>query len=64
MMNTSLDVWALFHSTLWIVGLALVLAVSSVASYAASVEGLRLRESIVRPRFRLALYLGLGLISL
>ena len=64
MTETSIDVWLLFHSSLWLVGLALVLSAASIASYQSSMEHIRLRQAAARPGFQFSLSLGLALVCI
>lgn len=54
-----IDVWGVAANSLWILGLAVLLAVLSWAHWAASAEGVQLRVVLGRPRMRQALDLGL-----
>ncbi|MBN1978299.1 MAG: hypothetical protein JW918_12960 [Anaerolineae bacterium] len=54
-----IDVWGVIANSLWILGLAVLLAVLSWAHWTASTEGNRLRDELKRPRTQQALGLGL-----
>jgi hypothetical protein len=56
-----IDVWGVIANSLWILGLAVLLAVLSWAHWVASTEGKRLRAVLGRPRTRQGLDLGLFL---
>jgi hypothetical protein len=56
-----IDVWLVFSNSLWIVGLSLLLATVSWASWAASVEALRFRTVLARRAPRRAWCLGTAL---
>jgi CHASE2 domain-containing sensor protein len=56
-----IDVWGVVANSLWILGLAVLLAVLSWANWAASVEKVRLRTALTRPGVQRALNLGLFL---
>jgi hypothetical protein len=58
-----IDVWGLLANSLWILGLALLLAVLSWSHWIASTEATRLRLVLDRPRVQMALYIGLALFS-
>jgi hypothetical protein len=59
-----IDWWALGHNALWVVGLALGLAVLSVANYQAHREAVRLRDKLNQAGAQLALDAGLALFCL
>ena len=59
-----IDWWALGHNALWVVGLALGLAVLSVANYQAHREAVRLRDKLNQAGAQLALDVGLALFCL
>jgi hypothetical protein len=56
-----INVWGVVTSSLWILGLAVLLAVLSWAHWVAGAEGSRLRDELKRPRIQQALDLGLSL---
>lgn len=56
-----IDVWGVVANGVWIVGLAVLLAALSWASWVASVEGGRFRTVLGRPGIQRALGLGLVL---
>jgi hypothetical protein len=56
-----IDVWGVIANSLWILGLAVLLAVLSWAHWVASTEGKQLRAVLGRPRTRQGLDLGLFL---
>jgi hypothetical protein len=49
---------------LWVLGLALILAALSYTDWLTHVRGLRTRKLLGAPIFQLALFTGLGLVSL
>jgi hypothetical protein len=49
-----IDWWGVFHNLLWILGLALALAVLSLASYQAGVEKVQLRRKLGEPGFQMS----------
>lgn len=53
-----IDWYEVFSNALWIFGCAVALAAVSYASWEASVRSERLRDSLGRPKFRLALSLA------
>ena len=57
-----IDWLALAFSALWILGLALVLATLSFASYQAHEERVRLRQALSQPRFSVPISVGLLLV--
>jgi hypothetical protein len=59
-----IDWWALGHKALWVVGLALGLAVLSVANDQAHRDAVRLRDKLNQASARLALDAGLALFCL
>jgi hypothetical protein len=58
-----LDIWGVAANLLWVVGLALLLAVLSWSSWLASVQKVRFRAILARPGVRAALDLGLAVFS-
>lgn len=56
-----IDVWGILANSLWILGLAVLLAALSWAHWAASVEKVRFRAVLGRPRVQRVLNLGLAL---
>jgi hypothetical protein len=56
-----IDVWGVVANSLWVLGLAVLLATLSWANWAASVEKVRFRAVLGRPRSQQALDLGLFL---
>jgi hypothetical protein len=56
-----IDVWGVIANSLWILGLAVLLAVLSRAHWIANAEGNRIRGELKRPRTQQALDLGLFL---
>lgn len=54
----------LLYHTLWILGLATILAAFSQSDWRAAQQGLKLRQVLNRPAFQIPLSLGLTLISL
>lgn len=56
-----IDVWGVIANSLWILGLAVLLAVLSWAHWVASAEGNRLRDELKRPQIQQVLDLGLFL---
>lgn len=56
-----IDVWGVIANSLWILGLAVLLAVLSWTHWVASTEGNRIRDALKRPRIQQALDLGLFL---
>jgi hypothetical protein len=59
-----IDLWGLFHNALWIAGLALVLAVLSLARYHARSREVGLGQVLARVPYRLSLVAGLLLFCL
>jgi hypothetical protein len=59
-----IDWWAVLHNSLWIAGLATILAASSVANYQAHQESVRLRDKLGDPGLQLRLRAGLVLFCL
>lgn len=55
-----IDVWAVVANGLWVLGLALVLAVLSWGYWAAQVEEERMRDVLGRPALRRTMDLGLA----
>ena len=56
-----IDGWGVFSQALWIIGLAVNLAVFSMANYQAHAEGVRLRQKLGEGGFQLFLSLGMAL---
>jgi hypothetical protein len=56
-----INVWEVVANSVWILGLAVLLAAFSWASWAASVAGIRFRMVLCRPRMQRVLSLGLML---
>ena len=56
-----IDVWEVVANSVWILGLAVLLAAFSWASWAASAEGIRFRAVLRRPGIQRVLILGLML---
>jgi hypothetical protein len=56
-----IDIWGVVANSLWILGLAVLLAAFSWARWVASTEGNRLRVVLKQPRTRQTLNLGLFL---
>jgi hypothetical protein len=56
-----IDIWGVVTNSLWILGLAVLLAVLSWAHWVASTEEKRLRAVLGRPRIQQGLDLGLFL---
>lgn len=56
-----IDVWGVAANSLWVLGLAVVLAALSWANWAAKTAGTRLRHVLARPPIRRALDFGLAL---
>ncbi len=56
-----IDVWSVLTNSLWILGLAILLAVLSWAHWGASLEGVRFRTALGRPEARRVVDLGLVL---
>ena len=56
-----IDVWEMVANSVWILGLAVLLAAFSWASWAASAEGVRFRTMLRRPGMQRVLSLGLML---
>lgn len=56
-----IDVWGVVANSLWILGLAVLLAALSWANWAASVKKVRFRTALTRPGVQRALNLGLFL---
>jgi O-antigen/teichoic acid export membrane protein len=56
-----IDTWGVLANSLWILGLAVLLAVLSWARWVASMEGNRLRVVLKRPHTQQALDVGLFL---
>jgi hypothetical protein len=56
-----IDVWGVAANSLWILGLSVLLATLSWASWAASEEKVRFRVALARPGIQQALNLGLFL---
>jgi len=54
-----IDWWGVFYNALWILGLALMLATLSVATFRASQAGRRLGGELAAPAFRASLLAGL-----
>ena len=54
-----IDVWRVAANSLWILGLAVLLAALSWAYWAANVERIRFRAALGRPRLRQVVDLGL-----
>jgi hypothetical protein len=59
-----IDWWGFFYNSLWVVGLTVVLAVFSMASYQARVEGVRLWRRLSAPRLQAPFNLGMALFCL
>jgi hypothetical protein len=58
------DWWSVFHNSLWILGLAVLLATCSIAEHQAHRDGVRLRRKLAIPGFQWALDTGVILFSL
>jgi hypothetical protein len=58
-----IEIWAVAANALWILGLALLLAALSWASWLASVQKVRFRAVLARAGVQAVLYLGLSLFS-
>lgn len=56
-----IDFWGVIANSLWILGLALLLATLSWSSWIASVEKVRLRAVLARPGVQRVLNVGLAL---
>lgn len=54
-----INIWDVFFNALWILGLAVVLAVWSYARYTAHVNGVRVRDMLNKLRYALVLNSGL-----
>lgn len=59
-----IDWWGLVPNVLWVLGLALALAVFSVASYQAGAQGARLRDNLKQATYHVPLNLGLSFFCL
>lgn len=56
-----LELWAVFHNLLWVMGLALSLAALSMAYYRSGVGHVRLRHRLTEPGFQLPFSIGMVL---
>jgi cell division protein FtsW (lipid II flippase) len=59
-----MDVWAMLINALWILGLAVILAVWSYARYTAHVKGVRVKEKFDTLKYALVLNAGVLLFLL
>ena len=56
-----LDLWDVFSNSLWILGLAVLLAVWSYGRYAAQTSGMRVRDKLNTLKYALVVNVGLFL---
>ncbi len=59
-----IDWWGLAHNALWVVGLAVILAACSTASYGSQRTGVRLRQELGGPGFQMLFDAGMALVCL
>jgi hypothetical protein len=58
------DWWGVFHNSLWVLGLAVILAALGLAEYQAGRDGIRLRQRLLTSGFQLSFDVGLALFCL